>query len=522
MNGPTQAEGRLRGLIGIARALMQTGDPDDVLSVLLESATRMFAADGASLALVDEQTKELAFTAMEGRAKAEPFRIPLGQGITGHVVETREPILSNDVANDTRFYRSADASTGFKTKAIMCTPVEDRGRVIGALSVLNPRAIEGFTPDDLELLGGLAGLAGAALARARTQATERAAGAAMREEQGTRYRLVSGDNPAMRATLEMLETAAKSAATILLLGESGVGKEVAARAVHGWSARASAPFVAVNCTALTPTLLESELFGHEKGAFTGAVARKKGKFEMADGGTLFLDEIGDLAPELQTKLLRVLQDREFQRVGGSDTIRVDVRLLAATNKDLRGAMARGQFREDLFYRLNVVSVTLPPLRARRDDIPALAEHFLQRAFVEMKRPVMPLDAEAHALLCAYDWPGNVRELANVMERAVVLGRGPTISPIDLPTEVRQGRSGGPGLPVPAAPAAPGAGGNGHPAAGLPIDTGLPLNDQVKLFKRQRVEAALASTDGNQAQAAQILGMHAANLSRLMKTLGLRI
>jgi transcriptional regulator with PAS, ATPase and Fis domain len=218
----------------------------------------------------------------------------------------------------------------------------------------------------------------------------------------------------MQKVFDLAQVAARSNSTILVLGESGSGKEVLARAIHAESQRAEGPFVAVSCAALTETLLESELFGHEKGAFTGAVARRKGKFEAAHGGTLCLDEVGDVSPKLQLDLLRVLEDRRFHRVGGTEPIDVDVRIIAATNRDLKKAVADGSFREELFYRLNVIPITLPPLRDRKEDIPLLVETFLERLGVEMKKPLEGISTEAMAALMSHDWPGNVRELRNVL------------------------------------------------------------------------------------------------------------
>jgi len=309
----------------------------------------------------------------------------------------------------------------------------------------------------------------------------------------------------MQEAIRVARTVAAANTTVLLLGESGTGKEVLARAIHQWSHRADHPFVAVNCVALTPELLESELFGHEKGAFTGAIAQKKGKFELAQGGTIFLDEIGDLAPNLQAKLLRVLQEREFQRVGGVKDIRADVRIIAATNRDLLAAMQQHAFREDLYYRLNVVSVPLPPLRERTDDIPVLVEHFLERFCREIKRESLSIERRAMELLQAYSWPGNVRELQNTIERAVVLSSGPTITESDLPTRIRQ------------QPLSPG---NAAPQTQL-SETLPSLVEAVDEFKRTLIRKALATTKGNQTHAAKLLGLRQANLSRMMKTLGIR-
>src|SRR4026207_94592 len=255
------------------------------------------------------------------------------------------------------------------------------------------------------------------------------------EDADKRYHLIIGKSAKMKEAVDTARKAAHSNATVLLLGESGTGKEVFARAIHNWSERKNQSFVAINCVGLSRELLESELFGHEKGSFTGADQQKKGKMELANGGTVFLDEIGDVSQELQTKLLRFLQEREFGRVGGVSPIRVDVRIIAATNRDLDGAVREGRFREDLYHRLNVRPITLAPLRERAEDIPILAHHFMDRYAKEAKKNFNEIVVDATKQLCAYDWPGNVRELGNVMERAVVLGRGPRLTIQDLPSRV---------------------------------------------------------------------------------------
>ncbi len=259
---------------------------------------------------------------------------------------------------------------------------------------------------------------------------------------------IVGQSPALRSTLDLIAQAAPSSATVLLLGESGTGKELFARAVHDHSGRAQAPFVPINCAAIPETILESELFGYERGAFTGAVQRKEGRFERANGGTLFLDEVGELTLPMQVKLLRVLQEGEIERLGGTGAIKVDCRVVAATNQDLTARVREGKFREDLFYRLNVIQVVLPPLRDREGDVPLLADHFVARFAAKNGKPMRGLTAAAQQALAAYTWPGNVRELENAIERAVVLSRNPEIDLSDLPEQVRAGgpnlRAGAPG------------------------------------------------------------------------------
>jgi DNA-binding NtrC family response regulator len=312
------------------------------------------------------------------------------------------------------------------------------------------------------------------------------------EETGERYRLIGGESRKMKHAMETAKKAAASKSTVLLLGESGTGKEIFARAIHTWSERKSETFIAINCVGLSKDLLESELFGHEKGAFTGAHQLKKGKIELADGGTIFLDEIGDMSSELQTKLLRFLQEREFERVGGTQPIAVDVRVIAATNRDLAGAIRDGRFREDLFYRLNVIPISLPALRERKEDIPILASYFLRRAAGEIKKNVTGIAGDADAMLVAYEWPGNVRELANIIERAVVLGEGPEVSVQDLPLY--------------ATPFNEKNGGS------------LSYRQALDTAKKQVVIQALAQTNGNRAAAARLLGLHKTHLLNLIKSL----
>ena len=297
----------------------------------------------------------------------------------------------------------------------------------------------------------------------------------------------------MKLAMETAKKAAASKSTVLLLGESGTGKEVFARAIHQWSDRSGEPFIAINCVGLGKELLESELFGHEKGAFTGAHQLKKGKMQLAHGGTVFLDEVGDISAELQTKLLRFLQEREFERVGGTQPIHVDVRVIAATNRDLSSAIKEGRFREDLYYRLNVIPISLPPLRERREDIPILANYFLRRFALETKKNFTGIEVDAEAKLVAYEWPGNVRELANVIERGAVLGQGPEITLEDLSPRVVYSE-----------------------AEGSP--DGLSYRTAVDAARANVIRRALATTHGNRAAAARLLGLHKTHLLNLMKSL----
>jgi two-component system response regulator HydG len=303
---------------------------------------------------------------------------------------------------------------------------------------------------------------------------------------------IIGQAPAFRLAFDLVKQAAPSTATVLLQGENGTGKELFARAIHDLSARAQGPFVAINCAAIPETLLESELFGHEKGAFTGAAAAKPGRFERAHKGTLFLDEVGEMIPSAQVKLLRVLQEGEFERLGGTSLVKVDVRVVAATNKDLQREVAEGRFREDLFYRLNVVTLKLPSLNSRREDIPLLAEHFLRQYCTKNGKERTGFTPEARALLEDYAWPGNVRELENAMERAVVLSRGEAIGVDDLPETVRGGPRGS--------------------AQHLVIPVGTPLEE----IERRVIHETLRHTQGDKTLAAQLLGIAARTIYRKLE------
>ena len=298
-----------------------------------------------------------------------------------------------------------------------------------------------------------------------------------------------GNSPAIRRVLELVEMVAATDTTVLIFGESGTGKELVARAIHAASPRRNMPMVVIHCGALTETLLESELFGHERGAFTGAQYRKKGKFEVADGGSVFLDEIGDISLKTQTDLLRVLQEKEIQRVGGSQTVKVDFRCIAATNKNLEDLVKAGTFRPDLYYRLKVFAIDLPPLRERREDIPLLADHFLKKFATAMNKPLPTLSPQAVDLLLAHDWPGNVRELENAVERAMVIGRGPEIQPADFPFQMQ---------PT-------------EPAAGRTLDE----------IERSHIERVLQETAGNLSRAARILDIDRTTLYNKLRRYGLK-
>jgi len=340
-----------------------------------------------------------------------------------------------------------------------------------------------FDPDHIDLV----------LRKALERQTLKREVEVLSQESRDRHHLIIGESPKMKLAVEMARKAAASNSTVLLLGESGTGKELFARYIHDHSDRAQRPFLAINSVGLSKELLESDLFGHEQGAFTGAHKMKKGKIEVANGGTIFFDEIGDISREMQAKLLRFLQEREFERVGGVTPISVDVRVIAATNRDIGAAVKGGEFRDDLYHRLNVVVITPPPLRERKEDIPVLTEFFLRRFSISARRNVTKISDEARARMVAYDWPGNVRELANAIEHAVVLGSGTVIEATDLPS-----RFAGESI--------------------VPLSENLSYREGINAARKELVLNALRKTDGNRSAAAKVLGLEAKYLLKLMKSL----
>lgn len=388
-----------------------------------------------------------------------------------------------------------DIPVGQHAAAVLAVPMQVFERFIGVLCLTSSDPKTRFDEGHLRFLKSSGGLAAALLddaLSAQTRETEnRHRWAAINLEHN-----IVGESPQMRRVFETIAKVAPTDSTVLLRGESGTGKELAARAIHRNSLRARKPFIAVNCAALTETLLESELFGHEKGAFTGAVVQKKGKLEEAIGGTVFFDEVAEMSPVLQAKLLRVLQEREFERVGGTRPIQADVRVVAATNRDLEDATQRGTFRADLYYRLNVVSLHLPPLREHLEDVKLLAVHFAQKHSRKLKRGITGISPQALACLTSYDWPGNVRELENAIERALVLGTTDMIQPEDLPDSVVDA---------------------GH----YPTVSSSGFNANITEAKKRLIVETLRKTRGNYVDAAKLLDLHPNSLHRLIRNLHLK-
>ena len=480
----------LAALAAASAAINSSLELDTVLDAIARSAAEVMNAEASSVLLLDNQRKKLVFAAAVGdRGPAlvgEEFDAHLG--IAGHVAATAKPAIAPDVRKDEHFFEGIDAKSSFQTRGLIAAPMIHKSEVIGVVEVLNRKGADGFARSDVDLLKVFADLA--AVGASNAQQHQRV----LRENQGLRQAVLGGEaiigeSSALKHVLKLCDRVATSNATVLLLGETGTGKEVTARYIHARSPRRDRSFIGLNCAALTETLLESELFGHEKGAFTGATNQKIGRFELADGGALFLDEIGDISQSTQVKLLRVLEEREFVRVGGVKTVACDVRIIAATNRNLKKAVAAGTFREDLYYRLNVFPIEVPPLRQRREDIPPLIEHFTKRASVDMGRPEPHLSNDAVAILTSYSWPGNIRELRNVIERAVLLCDGDEIQPTHLPREI--------------------AG-----AAAETIDS--QGDSSLWGYERAMIVKALADNNWNQSKAARDLGISRDNLRYRVK------
>ena len=431
----TRGPEALSSLAKASAVINSTLDFETVLDNIATSATKVMCAEAASVLILDKPRRKLVFVAATGNRRdvilGREFDADLG--IAGRVAATGKPELVLDVHADDHFFAGIDAVTKFQTRAIIAAPMVVQSEVLGVVEVLN-RIGGRFSERDLDLLQVFANLAAVAARNARTHQHLKQAHDELRAQVLKTDRII-GTSKAIGDARALCDRVAPSTATVLLLGETGTGKELFAKYIHNSSNRADKAFVPVHCAALAETLLESELFGHEKGAFTGAVARQRGRFEMADGGTIFLDEIGEISPAIQVKLLRVLSEQSFERVGGGVTIQCDARVIAATNRDLKAEIAAGRFRDDLYYRLNVFPVTLPPLRHRREDIPTLVGHFVARAAGKLRFAAPKTSDGAIAAMTAYDWPGNVRELENVAERAVLLCDGQTIELCDLPVEI---------------------------------------------------------------------------------------
>jgi Nif-specific regulatory protein len=489
---PAETEGPSRALSLLEEASTLLDEAEDLAASVhpvLSALTRHMDIECATLTVLNRRTSEILLQEAVGltEEQRQRARYRLGEGITGQVVESGAPVIVPSIATEPKFLNRTrqPQERGAGQTAFICVPVKHGNETIGALSAECPYGDTATLDQDVRALSVLASLIAHAV-RLRQFAHEEeelvAENQRLQRELADRYRPANivGNSREMAPVYEMIGQVAQSDATVLIRGESGTGKELIAQAVHYGSHRSEGAFVRVNCAALPEGLVESELFGHERGAFTGAIQQRPGRFERAAGGTIFLDEIGDLPPSVQVRLLRVLQEREFERVGGHVTLRADVRVVAATNRDLEHDIEHGRFRADLYYRLNVFPIHVPPLRDRRTDIILLADHFIDKYNERHKRSITRLSTSAIDLLMAYHWPGNVRELENALERAVLLADGDVLHARLLPPSLQMAR--------------------------IDDKRSGPLRIQLHALEKELIIDALKMNRGNRAAAARQLGI----------------
>jgi Nif-specific regulatory protein len=502
---------RLAALLDVSRAFNETIEIDRLLPLITAHLKELFHAESCAVLLLDAQRQELFFPVAsdmntEIEAQLRDLRFPISHGISGWVAREGKPILVPDVTVDDRFYPEVDRAIGIQTRGLMCAPLRARGSVIGVVGVRNK--LDGtFTEADLDFLDAVAGPVAIAVDNARLYQDVRRSEARLQHEvtilhreREQKFTEIIGCGPAMLHVYALMESAITTGITVLLEGETGTGKELIARAIHSAGPRKTKPFVAMNCGAVSETLLESELFGCKRGAFTGAVADRPGLFEAADQGTVFLDEIGETTPNMQVKLLRALQAGEIYRVGDPRARKVDVRLISATNRELEAEVRAGRFREDLFYRINVFPIRVPPLRERSEDIPLLVASFLQRSNAKLGKHVSGVGEDALGLLTRYKWPGNVRELQNEIERAVALATDGNPLPVDRLSDKL------------------------HTAASIRVSlptSASTLKTARTNFERQYVAEVLRQHEGNAVKAARALGISRQMLQKKIKEYRLR-
>ena len=491
---------RLETLIEI-NTLINSNYTDDraLLTHILESASRLTYGESSSLLLLNHETNRLYFEISLGPkgADVQKFSLKMGEGIAGWVAKHNTGLIVNDVDKDVRHQKSIDSKTGYATNSILAAPMRIKDQCVGVIEIINRQDKRNFTNDDLLWLERFAVQAALAIQNARSYSKLRnelfVLQDKINEDKGY-HPFVSGSK-VIDEKLKLVDKIAATDSSVLILGESGVGKELFAEQIHIRSRRADGPFIRVNCAALPEHLLESELFGHVKGAFTDATSDRRGRFELANGGTIFLDEIGDMPYNLQSKLLRVLQHMVFEKVGASEPTNVNVRVLAATNKDIETAIEEGKFRKDLYYRLNVLPFYIPPLRERIEDIQILADFFLEKFNRELKRSIHGYSNDAVEALMSYSWPGNVRELENVIERSVVICDDEFIRSkhLLLVSSLNENNE----------------------------YENKNLKDALNTFKRHFIQKALEANSWNQTETASKLGIQRTYLSRLIKELDIK-
>ncbi|MEW6296704.1 MAG: sigma 54-interacting transcriptional regulator [Thermodesulfobacteriota bacterium] len=500
-------------LFTLSRAFSALIELEELLPYIVAQTQKTLQAESCALLLLDEGQQELYFpvtsdVSPEIGERLRGARFPADQGVAGWVLQHGKPALVPDVTRDERFYASVDKQTGAKTRDLLCAPLRTRHGTIGAIELRNKQTGP-FTEADLAFLDALAGPIAIAIENARLYQQVRRSEAQLKEEVATLHREIVhrqqfteiiGSSSAMVKVFALMGSALASSITVLLQGETGTGKELIARAIHYNGPRKARPFVTVNCGALTETLLESELFGHRRGAFTGAVTEKPGLFEVAHGGTIFLDEVGETTPALQVKLLRILQEGELRRVGDTQVRRVDVRVISATNRDLAQEVKYRRFREDLYYRISVFPIHVPPLRERREDIPLLVASLLRRSSERQDKQIQGVSQEALLALVQYPWPGNVRELENEIERAVALTpNGSPVTPEHLSERI-----------------------TAQGSLRVPLPAGAGTLKQARLaFEREYIAELLRQHQGNAAQTAKVLGLSRQMLQKKIKEYGLR-
>ena len=482
----------LSALMKVSTTINSIRGLDDLLQRLLELLFEVVPAQRGAILLTDQGSFETSLVFGLDRAHGKDQAVNVSRTIVQQVLRDGVALLSSDGAAESTAATQSLIST--RAHSVMCVPLILFDRKLGVLYLDTTLPRDRFNRDHLQLVTAIAGIAAVAIENARQFEWLETENERLLADVNIEHNMV-GESAAMQRVYHFISKVAPTDATVLISGESGTGKELAARAIHRNRKRAQKTFIAVNCAALNESLLESELFGHEKGSFTGALAQKKGRLEIADGGTVFLDEVGELTPPLQVKLLRVLQEREFERVGGTVTIKVDLRLIAATNKNLEEAIEAGQFRQDLYYRLNVVSLEMPALRDRREDVMLLANYFVDKYGARCNRKLKGFSKETRNFLTAYDWPGNVRELENTIERAIVLGTTEWILPEDLPEAVLEAK--------------------------VMIEGSVPTYHQALIqHKKQIILTAMDQAKNNHTEAARLLGVHPNYLRRLLTNLNL--
>jgi Nif-specific regulatory protein len=539
MTGEVTDSARLRLLYELGCAFTARIELSDLLPLIIEKCRDALAAEGVAVLLLDRAHNEFYFpyvaeTDSEVGRRLTGHRFSATLGFAGLAVTTGRSLKIDDVQHDPRHYSGTDRTTGLATRNLIATPLNSFQGPIGVIEVVNRRGGVAFTSEDLHFLEALSGSIAIALDNARMYAEARQAEARLRTQVGVlrrdlasqlRFDEMIGTGPAMAEVFQLMETAAASSITVLIEGETGTGKELVARGIHRASARADGPFLAINCAAMPETLLESELFGHRRGAFTGAIRDQPGLFRSAAGGTVFLDEVGEMPSPMQAKLLRVLEQGEVVPLGESIPSKVDVRVLSATNRQLRSEVEQGKFRSDLFYRIAVFPIKLPPLRERREDIPILVQRAVKYAAERQHKIVTGFDEAALAIFAAYNWPGNIRELQNEIERAVALARDESLLGLQhVSRSIRDyGTTAESVKPVKVSDAnlPSEIGGVGARDRIMELHGSASLREERAIFESRFITGVLARCDGNISRAAKLMGLSRVQLQRKIKEYGLR-